>query len=126
MRMTHYSTPNVVAFLDAQCPYWPSLLLLKSARLETTPQGSNSINTLASPTDVVREKCLRRDFLVLENPEIAARIAKLSVDGQNKRREGRQFKAIANFKDAFAKTAGNVFKWPLAFALLDSHILTVS
>ena len=55
--------------------------------------------------------------LVLEDPEIAARIVKLSVDEQNKRREGRKVKAIANFKDVFAKTAGNVFKLPLGVGL---------
>jgi hypothetical protein len=79
----------------------------------TPNQGNNSINTLASPIDVVREKYLRRGCLVLEGPGIAARIAKLSVDEQNKCREERQSKAIANFKDVFVKTAGNVFKLPL-------------
>jgi hypothetical protein len=125
--MTHYSTPNRSRFLRCTMSILALPTLLKSARLEMTPnQGNNSINTLASPTDVVREKYLRRGCLVLEDLEIAARIAKLSVDEQNRRREGRRFKAIANFKDVFAKTVGNVFKRPLAFALLDSHILTVS
>jgi hypothetical protein len=89
--------------------------LLKSARLEMTPnQGNNSINTLASPTEVVREKYLRRGCLVLEDLEIAAGIAKLSVDEQNKRRKGRQSKAIANFKDVFVKTAGTCSNCPWA------------
>jgi hypothetical protein len=118
MGMTHYSTPNLSRFFRCTISILTLPTLLKSARLEMTPnQGNNSINTLALLTDVVREKYLSRGCLVLEDPEIAARIAKLSVDKHNRRREERQFKAIANFQDVCMRTAGtcSTCPWALVF-----------
>jgi hypothetical protein len=95
--------------------------LLKSARLETTlKEATASILCIANRCgegEVFKGRLSLNSPLVLEDLEITASIAKLSADAQNKGREGRKFKAIANFKDIFAKTAGNVFKLSLGVGL---------
>jgi hypothetical protein len=63
--------------------------LLKSARLETTPKEATAsilcIVNRCSEGEVFKERAVADSLLVLEDPETAARIAKLSVDEQNKR-----------------------------------------